>query len=84
MSSFELRPSSMLVSETLRMSAAATHHARPRFSPGGKVDGDYIPRGVSVLAPFSKPACLIILLPRRIIDGPRPILIHSAILHRFS
>lgn len=35
------------LSETLRLSASATHHSLPRLSPGGTVDGHYIPKGVS-------------------------------------
>ncbi|KAK8038622.1 hypothetical protein PG993_007033, partial [Apiospora rasikravindrae] len=34
------------LSETLRLSAAATHHSLPRLSPGAVVGGDYIPKGV--------------------------------------
>ncbi|KAF2795008.1 cytochrome P450 [Melanomma pulvis-pyrius CBS 109.77] len=32
--------------ETLRLSASATHHSLPRQSPGGIVNGEYIPQGV--------------------------------------
>ncbi|KUI67781.1 Isotrichodermin C-15 hydroxylase [Cytospora mali] len=32
--------------ETLRLSSAATHHSLPRISPGGIVNGEYIPKGV--------------------------------------
>lgn len=33
--------------ETLRLNATATHHSLPRMSPGGVVNGEYIPKGVS-------------------------------------
>lgn len=33
--------------ETLRLSASATHHSLPRLSPGGMVNGEYIPKDVS-------------------------------------
>ncbi|POS75426.1 cytochrome P450, partial [Diaporthe helianthi] len=32
--------------ETLRLSAAATHHSLPRISPGAMVNNEYIPKGV--------------------------------------
>jgi hypothetical protein len=34
--------------ETLRLSAAATHHSLPRISPGAMVNQQYIPKGVSI------------------------------------
>ena len=34
------------LAETLRLSASATHHSLPRLSPGGAVNGHYIPKGV--------------------------------------
>ncbi|KAK0609995.1 cytochrome P450, partial [Bombardia bombarda] len=34
--------------ETLRLGAPATHHALPRISPGGLVNGEYIPKGTVV------------------------------------
>jgi cytochrome P450 len=33
--------------ETLRLNATATHHSLPRISPGGIVNGSFIPKGVS-------------------------------------
>ncbi|KAF3763040.1 cytochrome P450 [Cryphonectria parasitica EP155] len=36
------------LSETLRLSSAAVHHALPRISPGAEVNGEYIPKGVVV------------------------------------
>ncbi|KAI0434880.1 cytochrome P450 [Xylaria sp. FL1042] len=32
--------------ETLRVVTVATHHSLPRISPGGTVDGTYVPKGV--------------------------------------
>lgn len=37
--------------ETLRLSASATHHSLPRISPGGVVNGDFIPKGVRYSSP---------------------------------
>lgn len=33
--------------ETLRLGSTATHHSLPRISPGGLVNGEFIPKGVS-------------------------------------
>ncbi|KAM7196183.1 Isotrichodermin C-15 hydroxylase [Rhypophila sp. PSN 637] len=38
------------IQETLRLGSTATHHSLPRISPGGLVNGEYIPKGLRDLA----------------------------------
>lgn len=44
--------------ETLRLSAAATHHSLPRISPGAIVNGEYVPKGVCLSYLILPPASL--------------------------
>lgn len=56
--------------ETLRLSAAATHHSLPRISPGAMVNQEYIPKGVSIASAITR-------------TPPPPVLHHMALMFPF-